>query len=139
MFGINKLKREISELTAKNSMLQNEILDYRTINQKLVREDEAYRRILAEKEVDIIDLQTRLGNLQKKLFSNTLVDTIYKDSEEVELLGLDIVQEQKVDLLKDNLLTSLKPNVIVTTEVLTDEDDKEYLLLKASINTVVNE
>lgn len=141
MFGINKLKKQISELLTKNSMLNDEILDYRTINQKLVREDEAYRISVAEKEVEIIEYKRVIEEQNKtidsandKFINNSLVGTVYKDSEVVELLGLDIVQEQTVESLKEHLLLSLEEYVTVTTESLVDEDEKDYLLVKASIN-----
>ena len=142
MFGYNKLKRQILELTTKNSMLNNEILDYRTINQKLVREDEAYRISIAEKEVEIVELKRVIDEQNKTIdsindkvveFSATL--TIYKDSEEVELLGLDKVQEQTVEETKERLLEMLNCEyMITTTESLVDEDEKDYLLIKSSIN-----
>jgi len=141
MFGINKLKQQILELTTKNSMLNNEILDYRNINQKLVRGDEAYRISIAEKEVEIVELKRVIDEQNKtidsvndKFITNSLIRTIYKDSEGVELLGLDKVQEQTVQELKEDLVVSLEEYVTVTTESLVDEDEKDYLLLTASIN-----
>jgi len=141
MFGYNKLKRQILELTTKNSMLNNEILDYRNINQKLVRGDEAYRISIAEKEVEIVELKRVIDEQNKtidsvndKFITNSLIRTIYKDSEGVELLGLDKVQEQTVQELKEDLVVSLEEYVTVTTESLVDEDEKDYLLLTASIN-----
>jgi len=141
MFGINKLKQQILELTTKNSMLNDEILDYRNINQKLVREDEAYRISIAEKEVEIVELKRVIDEQNKtidsvndKFITNSLIRTIYKDSEGVELLGLDKVQEQTVQELKEDLVVSLEEYVTVTTESLVDEDEKDYLLLTASIN-----
>jgi hypothetical protein len=145
MFGINKLKKQILELTTKNSMLNDEILDYRTINQKLVREDEAYRISIAEKEVEIVEYKRVIEEQNKTIdsvndrvveFSATL--TIYRNSEEVELLGLDRVQEQTVQELKENLLLALDEYIVVTTESLVDEDEKDYLLLTASINVLKN-
>ena len=148
MFGINKLKKQISELLTKNSMLNDEILDYRTINQKLVREDEAYRISLGEKEAKIVELNNEIteykrvieeqnktiDSINDKFITNSLIRTIYKDSEGVELLGLDRVQEQTVQELKEDLVVSLEEYVTVTTESLVDEDEKDYLLLTASIN-----
>ena len=148
MFGINKLKKQISELLTKNSMLNDEILDYRTINQKLVREDEAYRISLGEKEAKIVELNNEIteykrvieeqnktiDSINDKFITNSLIRTIYKDSEGVELLGLDRVQEQTVQELKEDLVVSLEEYVTVTTESLVDEDEKDYLLVKASIN-----
>jgi len=69
MFGYNKLKRQILELTTKNSMLNNEILDYRNINQKLVRGDEAYRISIAEKEVEIVELKRVIDEQNKTIDS----------------------------------------------------------------------
>lgn len=159
MFGYNKLKKQISELTTKNSMLNDEILDYKTINQKLIREDEAYRISLGEKEAKIVELNAKLLNLDAeiteykrvieeqnktidsvndKFINYTVVGTIYKTSEEVELLTLDVVQEQTVQEVKEKLSEMLHECMVVTTTNAIDDEDKEYLLIEASINVLKN-
>lgn len=145
MFGFNKLKRQISELNANNLALQNEIADYKLANQKLEREDEAYRLSLGEKEAKIIELNleiTRLNNevdtINNSIVEYKIIDTLYESSDDVVNFGLDLILEQKIQAVKDDLIEGIKQDIVITPKKDIDDEEKPYILLEGKINIFLN-
>lgn len=65
MFGINKLKKEKLELQIRLEHVNTELQEANSLNRKLILEDEAYRKSIAEKEVEIVNLKAEITEFQR--------------------------------------------------------------------------